>query len=142
MLFQLASARALAFLVFSSSSYSILSSLCDFRIHRYLLNLAQNASSSSKLLPRKRLLLRVDSANSLSGLHTIITNPLSSLTVESDTMETSLGHCLEHCYSCFALVTICGNELIIFPCIALYSDDKYIISTLYKAASSHPSLKF
>ena len=49
------------------------------------------------------------------------------VTVESDTMETSLVHCLEHCYSCYALVTIRGNELVIFHGIALYSDDKYII---------------
>ena len=50
------------------------------------------------------------------------------VTVESDTMETSLVHCLEHCYSCYALVTIRGNELVIFHGIALYSDDKYILS--------------
>ena len=43
----------------------------------------------------------------------------------SDTMETSLVHCLEHYYSCCALITIRGNELVIFHCIALYSDDKY-----------------
>ena len=49
------------------------------------------------------------------------------VTVESDTMETSLVHCLEHCYSCYALVTIRGNELVIFHGIALYSDDKYIL---------------
>ena len=49
------------------------------------------------------------------------------VTVESDTMETSLVHCLEHCYSCCALVTIRGNELVIFHGIALYSDDKYIL---------------
>ena len=53
------------------------------------------------------------------------------VTVESDTMETSLVHCLEHCYSCCALVTIRGNELVIFHGIALYSDDKYIISFRY-----------
>ena len=49
------------------------------------------------------------------------------VTVESDTMETSLVYCLEHCYSCCALVTIRGNELVIFHGIALYSDDKYIL---------------
>ena len=42
-------------------------------------------------------------------------------------METSLVHCLEHGYSCCALVTIRGNELVIFHGIALYSDDKYIL---------------
>ena len=52
------------------------------------------------------------------------------VTVESDTMETSLVHCLEHCYSCCALVTIRGNELVIFHGIALYSDDKYILLLL------------
>ena len=45
-------------------------------------------------------------------------------------METSLIHCLEHCYSCCALVTIRGNELVIFHGIALYSDDKYILYTI------------
>ena len=35
-------------------------------------------------------------------------------------METSLVHCLGHDHSCFALVTIRGNEHVIFPCIALY----------------------
>ena len=53
------------------------------------------------------------------------------VTVESDTMETSLVHCLEHCYSCCALVTIRSNELVIFHGIALYSDDKYIVSLLF-----------
>ena len=43
-------------------------------------------------------------------------------------METSLVHCLEHCYSCYALVTIRGNELVIFPGIALNGNDKSIVS--------------
>ena len=46
---------------------------------------------------------------------------------ESDTMETSLVHCLEHCYSCYALATIRGSELVIFPGIALKSKDKSIV---------------
>ena len=50
--------------------------------------------------------------------------------VESDTMETSLVHCLEHCYSCCALVIIRGNELLIFPGIALYRNNKYILLLL------------
>ena len=45
-------------------------------------------------------------------------------------METSLVHFLEQCYLCNALVTIRGNELIIFLCITLYSDDKYILEFL------------
>ena len=47
-------------------------------------------------------------------------------------METSLVHCLEHCYLCCALVTIRSNELVIFHGIALYSDDKYILRVLYE----------
>ena len=46
---------------------------------------------------------------------------------ESDTMETSLVHCLEHCYECVARVTIRGNEFVIFPGIALKTNDKSII---------------
>ena len=53
------------------------------------------------------------------------------VTVESDTMETSLVHCLEHCYSCCALVTIRGNELVIFHGIALYSDSIYYPMVYY-----------
>ena len=45
-------------------------------------------------------------------------------------METPLVNCLEHCYECCTLVTIRGNELVIFHGIALYSDDKYIFSSL------------
>ena len=45
--------------------------------------------------------------------------------VESDTMETSLIHCIEHCYLC--CVTIHGNELVIFPGITLYGNNKYIV---------------
>ena len=41
-------------------------------------------------------------------------------------------NCLGYCYSWFVLVTIRGNELVIFPRIALCSDDKYIFTyTLY-----------
>ena len=42
-------------------------------------------------------------------------------------METSLVHCLWHCYSCYALVNNTGNELVIFPGIALKTDNKTII---------------
>ena len=35
-------------------------------------------------------------------------------------------HWLGHCYSFFTLITMRGNELVIFSRIALYSDDKYI----------------
>ena len=50
--------------------------------------------------------------------------------IESDTMETSLVHRLEHCYLCCALITIHGSELVIFPGITLYGNDKYILLTL------------
>ena len=55
-------------------------------------------------------------------------------------METSLVHCLGHCYSCFALVTIQGNELVIFPCIAVYSDDKYMYIVRYLDVHGIPHL--
>jgi len=54
-------------------------------------------------------------------------------------METSLVHCLWHCYSCYALVNNTGNELVIFPGIALKTDNKTIITTKresYEAAFS------
>ena len=44
-------------------------------------------------------------------------------------METSPVHCLEHCYLCCALVTIHSNELVIFPGIAFYGNDKYSVIT-------------
>ena len=47
--------------------------------------------------------------------------------VECDTWETSLVHCLRYCYSCFTLVTILGNELVIFPGIAFYYGNNYNI---------------
>ena len=40
--------------------------------------------------------------------------------------KNNIIHRLGHCYSCFTLVTMRGNELVIFHRIALYSDDKYI----------------
>ena len=51
---------------------------------------------------------------------------------ESDIMDTSLIHC-EHCYSCYALVIIHGNELVIFPVIALKSNDNFkcIVSSYF-----------
>ena len=42
-------------------------------------------------------------------------------------METSLVHCLWHCYSCYALVNNTRNELVIFPGIALKTDNKTIV---------------
>ena len=51
--------------------------------------------------------------------------------VRSDTMETSLVLCLEHCYSCYSLVTIHSNELVIpiFHVITFYGNDRYRIIT-------------
>ena len=40
--------------------------------------------------------------------------------VERNTWVTALIHCLRYCYSCFTLVTMLGNELMIFPGIAFY----------------------
>ena len=40
--------------------------------------------------------------------------------VERNTWETSLIHCLRYCCSCFVLVIILGNELMIFPSIVFY----------------------
>ena len=50
---------------------------------------------------------------------------------ESDTMKTSLVHCLKHCYSCYVLTTIRGNQLVIFPGIALKSNDKTIVYVVF-----------
>ena len=36
--------------------------------------------------------------------------------------------CLRYCYSCFALVTILGNELVIFPGIVFYYGNNYMVS--------------
>ena len=47
--------------------------------------------------------------------------------VECDTWETSLVHYLRYCYMCEALITILANELVIFPSIAFYYDNNYII---------------
>ena len=48
--------------------------------------------------------------------------------VERDTQETSLVHCLRYCYSCFALITILGNELVILPGIMFYYGNNYVLS--------------
>ena len=73
-------------------------------------------------------MLRSLLANNISGL---LYDKSLIVAIESDTMETSLVHCLEHCYLCCSLVTIHGNELVIFPGIALYGNDKYIVSKLH-----------
>ena len=41
--------------------------------------------------------------------------------------EMSLVHCLRYFYSCFALVTILGNELVIFPGIMFYYGNNCIL---------------
>ena len=48
-------------------------------------------------------------------------------TVDCNTWETSLVHCLKYCYFCLALVSILSNELVIFPSITLYYGNNYII---------------
>ena len=63
-------------------------------------------------------------ANHSTGL---LYNKFIITIVELDTWETSLVHCLRYCYSCFALVTIFGNELVIFPGIAFYYGNNYIV---------------
>ena len=40
--------------------------------------------------------------------------------VECDTWKKSLVHCLRYYYSCFTLITILGNGLVIFPGITFY----------------------
>ena len=52
--------------------------------------------------------------------------------VERNNWEVSLVHRLRYCYSCFALVTVLSNQLVIFPGITLYygTCNYYILSTI------------
>jgi len=59
-------------------------------------------------------------ANNIAGLY----DKFLIIRIERNTMETSLVHCLWHCLLVLCTRKQTGNELVIFPGIALKTDNK------------------